>query len=59
MGSMLVDQCLGRIPEEEFRDDEKPDVLFTIEGFLENVASVAISGKFYNAASVDGGDQRD
>ena len=53
MRSMLVDQRLGRISEEQFRDDEKSHVLFTIEGLLENVASVAIGSKLDNTTSND------
>lgn len=50
MRSMLVNQRLGRIPEQKFRDDEKSHVFFTIKSLLKNVASVAIGSKFDNTA---------
>ena len=53
MRRMLVDESLSGITEEELRDDEKPDVLFTVEGLLEDVASVAVRRKFYDATTVE------
>ena len=57
MRSMLVNQRLGRVPEQQFRDNEKPHVLFTIKCLLENVASVAIGSKFNNTPSDNEGGQ--
>ena len=51
MRSMLVNQRLGRIPEQQFRDDEKSHVFFTIKRLLENVASVAIGSELNNTPS--------
>lgn len=57
MRSMLVNQRLGRVPEQQFRHDKKPHVFFTIKSLLENVASVAIGSKFNNTPSGDEGGQ--
>lgn len=57
MGSMLVNQRLGRIPEQQFRDDEKSHVFFAIKSLLKNVTSVAIRSKFDNTTPDEEGDQ--
>lgn len=48
---MLVDEGLGGVTEEKLGDDEKPDVLLAIEGLLQDVTSVAVRRKFYNATT--------
>ena len=48
---MFVDQSLGRISKQQFRDDEKPHIFFTIEGLLEDMAPVAICSKFDDTPS--------
>ena len=53
MRRMLVDESLSGITKEELRDDEKPDVLFAVEGLLEDVTSVAVRRKFYDATTVE------
>lgn len=52
MRRMLVDESLSGITEEELRDDEKPDVLFAVEGLLEDVASVAVGCEIDYPSSV-------
>ena len=51
MRSVFVNQRLGRIPEQQFRHDEKPHVFLTIKSLLENVASVAIGSKLNDTPS--------
>jgi hypothetical protein len=48
---MFVDQRLGRIPEQQLRDNKKPHVFFTVKSLLENVASVAVGSKLNNTPS--------
>lgn len=45
MGSMFVDEGLGRVAEKKFGDDEKPYIFLTVESLLKYVAPVAICGK--------------
>lgn len=51
MGGMLVDESLCRIAKEKFGDNQKPNVLFTIQRLLEDVASIAVSCEVYDATS--------
>lgn len=47
--SMLVDESLSRVAEQEFRDDDETDVLFAVESLLEDVATVAVGRKLNNS----------
>ena len=48
---MFIDQGLGRISKQQFRDDKKPYVLFAIESLLEDVTPVAVCSKFDDTSS--------
>lgn len=48
MGSVFVDQGFSRVAHEQFRNNQKPDVLFAVERLLKYVTSVAVRGKFNN-----------
>ena len=50
---MLVDQCLCWVAEEQFRNNEQPDVFLAVKGFLEDVAAVAVGSEFNNASTVN------
>jgi hypothetical protein len=49
---MLVHQRQSRIAEKKLRHDQQPNVFFTIQGLLEDVASVAIGCKFDHSTPV-------
>jgi hypothetical protein len=51
MRRMLIDERLCRITEKKLRHDEQPNIFFTVEGFLENVASVTVRREFDDATS--------
>jgi hypothetical protein len=47
--SMLVDESLSRVAEQEFRDNDETDVLFAVESLLEDVATIAVGRKLHNS----------
>ena len=47
---MLVNQRLGRISEQQFRDDEESHIFFAVKSLLKDVASVAVCSKFDNTS---------
>jgi len=51
MRSMLVHKGLRRIPKEQFGNDKQPDIFFAIQSLLENMATITVRGKLYNAPS--------
>jgi predicted ester cyclase len=52
MRGMLVHQRQSRIAEKKLRHDQQPNIFFTIQGLLEDVASVAIGCKFDHSTPV-------
>ena len=50
MRSMLVNERLGRITEEQLGDNRQPDVFLAIEGLLQDVTSIAVGGKLNNTS---------
>jgi hypothetical protein len=50
MARMFINKRRRRISDQQLRNDQQPDLLFTIQGFLEDVAAVAVSGEFDYAA---------
>jgi hypothetical protein len=53
MRSVLVDQSLGWVTEEELWNDEKTDIFFAIKSLLKDVAAIAVSGQLNDASAVD------
>ena len=51
MRGMLVDQSLRWLTEQQFGDDQQPNVLLAIERLLENMAAVAVRSQFYDATT--------
>ena len=50
MRSMFIDESLSRITEQQLRNYEQPDILFAVESFLQDVATITIGREVHNAA---------
>lgn len=48
---MLVDESLGRVAEEQLRDDQESDILLAVEGLLQNMAPVTVGSQFDDPTS--------
>lgn len=51
MRSVFVDQSLRWVAQQQFGNDEKPDVLLAVKRLLEDVAAIAVCREFHNVAS--------
>jgi hypothetical protein len=48
---MLVNESLSRVAEEKLRDDQEPDIFFTVQGLLKDMATVTIGRQLYDTSS--------
>ena len=51
MRSVFINKSLSGISYEQFRDDQKPNIFFTVECLLKDMASVTVSSKFNDVSS--------
>jgi hypothetical protein len=53
MRRVFVHERLGWVTGEKFRDDEQPDFLLAVKGFLKYVATIAVGCKLDDATTGD------
>lgn len=50
VASMFINESLSRISRKQLRYNDKPDVFFAIESFLQNVTPIAVGSKVNDTA---------
>jgi hypothetical protein len=48
---MLVHERLGRVASKKFGDNEQPDVLLAVQGFLKHVTAIAVHSELDNTTA--------
>ncbi len=51
MRGMFIDQRLRWVTKQQLRNDEKPNVFFAVQGFLENKTSITVGRQFDDVSS--------